>query len=153
MNKEGKFKSNINNVFFNQAYAFIDEITYDAIKNSAFLKNEFCHCDERTNHSDISSWTGIYLTGENTYIELFSDKDKKKMRVEMNQVDVGITLSVDHEKEFENLIEFFKNENPPGINHDLFKRNLNNTVVPWFYYVEFVDSLSMRPKRICRSNK
>ena len=95
--------------------------------------------------SDKLSWTGIYLTGENTLIEFFSNKDKKRMREEMNQGDVGIAFSVDHEEEFEKIIKFFKQENPTDIKHALFMRNLNNTVVPWYYYVEFVNNLSMRP--------
>ena len=49
MRKEIKPEAKMNNVFFNHAYAIIDEKTYDSIKSSAFLKNEFCHCDERTN--------------------------------------------------------------------------------------------------------
>ncbi len=135
----------MNNVFFNHVYTIIDEKTYDAIKSSAFLKNEFCHCGERTNSSDKLSWTGVYLTGENTLIEFFSDKDKTRMREEMNQGDVGIAFSVDHEEEFEKIIKFFKQENPTDIRHALFMRNLNNIVVPWYYYVEFVNNLSMRP--------
>lgn len=135
----------MNNVFLNHVYTFIDEITYDAIKNSDFLKNEFCQCDERTNHSDTLSWTGIYLTGEQTYFEFFSNKDKKRALEEMDQGDVGLAFSVDHEIEFEYIMKFLKKEIPTNIKHDLFKRNLNNMIVPWFYFAEFVNDLCMRP--------
>ena len=125
-------------VFLNHAYAIINDSTYKAVKESSFLKNEFCHCDKTTVHSDTWSWTGIYLTGESTYIEFFNQKYKKQLQQDLNQCDVGIAFSTDHEDEFDTVVKIFEDKNPRNINRGLFKRNLNNNMVPWFYYAKFV---------------
>lgn len=128
----------MNNVFLNHLNAIIDENTYDEIKKSDFLKNEFCHCQERTNagtHDDaMLSWTGFYLTGENTYIELFNKKDQESLHA-MNVGNVGLGFSVDSKEEIEKIIELFKQKFASDITHGLYEKKIDNALIPWFYYV------------------
>lgn len=145
MNNETKPSSQIN-VFFNHIYAIIDEDTYDAIKNSTFLKNEFSNFEERTNANENTTWTGIYLTGESTYIELFNNKDKKKLQEgELKIAETGIAFSVDRQEEIEKIIKPFQQLFPGNIRDGLFKRNFDHSIVPWFYYLEGTNALSMKP--------
>jgi hypothetical protein len=146
MNKEIGPSSKINNVFFNHLYAIIDQSTYDAMRNSAFFKNEFSNLEERTNAGESATWSGIYLTGENTYIELFNSKDKNKLREgELNIADVAIAFSVDHEEEMEEVIKLLQHLFPNGMNHGLFKRNIDHKLMPWFYYIQPTGYRSMKP--------
>ncbi len=136
-------KSKINNVFFNHAYVFFDEDTYDAIKNSAFLKSEFCHCEEKAHASAEKYWTGFYMTGKNTYLELFNNKNKKRLQGIGN---VGIGFSVDRKEEFEQIVEVFKQKFENNIKYEIFEKSIDNKLVPWFYYVEVTGPYSMMPQ-------
>lgn len=67
----------MNNIFLNHFYFVVDTATYEAIKMSDFIRNTFSVLEERTTHtSDGRSWTGIYLYGKNTYLEIFEEGSK-----------------------------------------------------------------------------
>jgi membrane protease YdiL (CAAX protease family) len=144
--KSKKIKSEVkvNNVFLNHLNTIIDENTYDEIKKSDFLKNEFCHCQERANSGApagvMLSWTGFYLTGENTYIELFNKKDEKNLHA-IEVGNVGLGFSVDQKEEIEKIIELFKQKFANNVTHGLYKKNIDNILVPWFHYVVITNML------------
>ena len=56
----------------NHVYAVLDADTLHAIETSAYLKDTFAGVKTHTTHADGRSWTGVYLTGHHTYLELFS---------------------------------------------------------------------------------
>lgn len=123
----------LTNVFLNHIYKLIDDTTYAAIKNSDFLKKEFCHTEEKSHASENMSWKGIYLTGENTYIELFSNKDREYLH-KMGCGDNGIAMHVSQGKEIEKITELFK-QLDENVKFGLFEKNINNILIPWFHYV------------------
>lgn len=134
----------MNNVFLNHVNVIINEHTYDEIKKSDFLKNEFCHCKERTNSGTPAgvtlSWTGFYLTGENTYIELFNKKNEKNLHaIEIG--NVGLGFSVDSKEEIKKIIELFKQKFASNITHGLYEKKIDNALIPWFYYVTVTNML------------
>ncbi|MET9681535.1 DUF5829 family protein [Streptomyces coeruleorubidus] len=62
-------------LFYNHAYGVLDRETADAIEHSAFLK-DFANFQVRTTTgSGGQTWTGRYLMGRETYIELFGTGD------------------------------------------------------------------------------
>ncbi|MFA5074523.1 MAG: DUF5829 family protein [Candidatus Babeliales bacterium] len=136
-------KDTVNKVFLNHFNTLIDEYTYNEIKKSDFLKNEFCNCKEQTNSNSKESWTGIYFTGENTYFEFFNNKDKKKLQENLNVGEVGIGFSVDSKKEIEKIIEIFKQKFANNEIHGLFERKIDDKITPWFYYIEPTNMLPL----------
>jgi len=142
MNKEFKSETKINNVYLHFIHAILDEDAYDAIKKSDFLKNEFCNGEEKTHSSTNTSWTGFYLTGENIYIQLFSHKDIKNLQ-EMGVGNIGIEFMVDRKEEIEEITKLFKQKLTHKITHGIFEKNIDNTLIPWFYYIE---NLSLLPE-------
>jgi hypothetical protein len=60
-------------VYFNHVTIFLPPVDYAALLQSTFLRNEFSAFEEQTVRADggARSYTGIYLRGKHTYIELF----------------------------------------------------------------------------------
>jgi hypothetical protein len=62
-------------LYFNHAYGVLDRETADAIEDSAYLR-EFANFQVRTTTgADGQTWTGRYLMGRETYVELFGVGD------------------------------------------------------------------------------
>ncbi|WP_395511133.1 DUF5829 family protein [Streptomyces racemochromogenes] len=62
-------------LFFNHAYGVLDRETADAIEHSAYLR-DFANFQVRTTTgSGGETWTGRYLRGRETYLELFGVGD------------------------------------------------------------------------------
>ncbi|MEU5001802.1 DUF5829 family protein [Streptomyces sp. NPDC021622] len=73
--EEGKPSQGRQLLFFNHAYGVLDRETADAIEHSAYLR-EFADFQVRTTTgSDGQTWTGRYLMGRETYLELFGVGD------------------------------------------------------------------------------
>jgi len=60
-------------VYFNHITIFLSPETYAAILQSPFLRDEFSAFQEKTVQRDGGAWsyTGIFLSGQHTYLELF----------------------------------------------------------------------------------
>jgi hypothetical protein len=60
-------------VYFNHVTIFISPGAYAALRQSAFLQNEFGGFQEHTVQRDGGKWsyTGIYIFGQHTYFEFF----------------------------------------------------------------------------------
>lgn len=59
-------------VSVNHVYAYLDSATMAAVEGSSFVRDTFADFRRETNtDADGSSWTALYLTGEQTYLELF----------------------------------------------------------------------------------
>lgn len=62
-------------LFYNHSYGVVDRATADAVEHSAYLR-EFANFHVRTiTGTDGATWTGRYLMGRETYIELFGVGD------------------------------------------------------------------------------
>jgi hypothetical protein len=136
-------------VFLNHIYIILDEATYEAIKSSDFLKTEFCHCQENSNTGANDrgpiAWTGFYLIGENTYIELFNQKDQETL-YSIITGNIGLGFSVDRIEELEKIYELFKQTFGNSVNKSLMEKTVNGINIPWFYSVEATIKYSMLPK-------
>jgi Family of unknown function (DUF5829) len=60
-------------VYFNHITVFLSPETYAAIVQSPFLRDEFSAFQEKTVQRDGGAWsyTGIFISGQHTYLELF----------------------------------------------------------------------------------
>ncbi|TGB14582.1 hypothetical protein E2651_05455 [Streptomyces sp. MZ04] len=73
--EEGKPSQGRQLLFYNHAYGVLDRETADAIEHSAYLR-EFANFQVRTTTgSGGQTWTGRYLMGRETYLELFGVGD------------------------------------------------------------------------------
>ncbi|MFI0350037.1 DUF5829 family protein [Actinomadura sp. 9N407] len=73
--EEGRPPSGRQLLFYNHAYGVLDRETADAIEHSGYLR-EFANFQVRTTTgSGGETWTGRYLLGRETYLELFGVGD------------------------------------------------------------------------------
>jgi hypothetical protein len=59
-------------IYFSHMTLWVDPVTYQAVRESAFLRNQFSAFETRTTeteHSIVPTYTGTYLYGKRTYLE------------------------------------------------------------------------------------
>ncbi|MET7363768.1 DUF5829 family protein [Streptomyces sp. NPDC005562] len=79
-------------LFFNHAYGVLDRETADAIEHSAYLR-DFANFQVRTTTgSDGQTWTGRYLMGRETYVELFGVGDLPGKDGEFGAGGMGVSV-------------------------------------------------------------
>src|ERR1700685_3754531 len=86
-------------VYFNHTTIWVTPETYDALKASPLINNEFAASTERTVQAEGGkvSYTGIYVEGSHTYIELFkSGPSFRPPPVIVPPGRVNIGMSIDH---------------------------------------------------------
>ena len=113
--------------FLNHSFAVVDQATADAIEQSDYLRR-FGVFNIHTTHADGGeSWTGRYLMGRKTYLEVFGPKD--------GGGDVGTTgigISPDRVGGLAILIQRFARNNPGQLETEVRTRQYGEEQVPWF---------------------
>lgn len=72
---ESRLRTDPQLLFYNHAYGVVDRTTADAIEHSGYLRG-FANFEVRTTTgADGQTWTGRYLLGRETYLELFGVGD------------------------------------------------------------------------------
>ena len=135
LSQENERTQEMSNVFFHFVHPIIDENTYNEIKKSDFLKNEFCNGQEKTHSSANLSWTGFYLTGINTYIQIFNNKDKQNLQ-KLGCGSVGINFLVDKKEDLDKLTELFKQKYSAPIKTGLFEKKVDGALIPWIHSID-----------------
>jgi hypothetical protein len=69
---EDSAKVVISHIFF-----CVDSVTYQNLFNDDFIAKTFACCTESSSKTFTDSWTGKYLMGRRSYIEVFAVNDKK----------------------------------------------------------------------------
>jgi uncharacterized protein DUF5829 len=81
-------------LFFNHTYAVLDHETADAIEDSAYLR-QFANFQLKTSTgADGETWSGRYLLGRETYLELFAEGDLPGQDAQLGSGGLG--LSTEH---------------------------------------------------------
>ncbi|MET9832691.1 DUF5829 family protein [Streptomyces sp. NPDC006385] len=89
--EEGTARSDRQLLFYNHAYGVLDRETADAVEHSAYLK-EFANFQVRTTTgAGGQTWTGRYLMGRETYIELFGVGDLPGQDGTLGAAGMGIS--------------------------------------------------------------
>lgn len=122
-------------VHLNHVIVHVDGPTRSAIVQSAFLKDEFAAFEAATVAiEDGDGWSGLYIDGEQTYVEIFGPSPG-----DTTGSAAGICLGVDQAGGLEvacaTLQEFDHMPSP-----DLVKRQFAGQEIPWFRYLDLVDS-------------
>ena len=114
----------------NHFYATVDAKTAAAIRESAFVKR-FANVEVRTTKGTLSTWTGTYLYGRQTYVEFFGPSDFQINGKPAPAGGWGIALSGDrpgHVAELKSKLE------SAGLKAvvELDTRTFGERKVPWF---------------------
>ncbi|WP_211440739.1 DUF5829 family protein [Collimonas humicola] len=119
----------------NHVIVHVDGPTRSAIAQSAFLKNEFAAFEAGTVViEDGGGWSGLYIDGEQTYIEIFGP-----LPDDASGGAAGVCLGVDQAGGLEDACTALQ-ESGHMPSPDLVKRQFDGQEIPWFRYVDLVDS-------------
>lgn len=67
-------------IFLNHAYIVVGHKIFQALRSSEFFMNDFANVDYKTSVAVNlpKPWTGLYLRGKNTYLEIFDEFDGRQ---------------------------------------------------------------------------
>ncbi|MEU6372401.1 DUF5829 family protein [Streptomyces sp. NPDC046909] len=118
-------------LFYNHSYGVLDRETADAIEHSDYLR-EFADFQVRTTTgSGGQTWTGRYLMGRETYLELFGVGDLPGQDGTLGSAGLG--LSTERDGDLATVTERLKSEGVPEPVEFLQTRDFGDGVpVPWF---------------------
>lgn len=119
-------------VYLNHVFVVLDHDSYRAIAESAFVRDEFAVFEQKTVSADEGeSWTGTYLTGVNTYLELFAPGGVEGASVGSAGVAFGVEQPGSIASVRERLQASFSGVPDQGLRH----WTDGQQTVPWFHYV------------------
>ncbi|KAA9156715.1 hypothetical protein FPZ12_027060 [Amycolatopsis acidicola] len=118
-------------LFFNHSYGVLDRETADAIENSPYLR-EFANFQVRTTTgADGKVWTGRYLLGRETYLELFGVGDLPGQDGTLGSAGLGV--STEHAGDLATVRDRLPGLGVPEPIDFLQTRDFGDGVpVPWF---------------------
>ncbi|WP_410615772.1 DUF5829 family protein [Amycolatopsis sp. lyj-109] len=114
----------------NHCYGVLDAVTADAVEASEYLRT-FAGCHLRTTTDDSRTWTGRYLMGRATYLELFKVGDVPGQEAALGSAGVG--LSVERAGELRTVVDRLPALGvPTPVEHRQPRDFGDGVVVPWF---------------------
>jgi uncharacterized protein DUF5829 len=118
-------------LFYNHSYGVFDRETADAIEHSDYLR-EFANFTVRTTTgTGGQTWTGRYLTGRETYLELFGVGDIPGQDGTLGSAGLG--LGTEHDGDIETVASRLPAQGVPTPLEFLQTRDFGDGVpVPWF---------------------
>jgi hypothetical protein len=118
---------------FNHCYGVLDAETADAVENSGYLRT-FAGCRLRTTTDDSRSWTGRYLMGRMTYLELLKAGDVPGPEAALGAAGIG--LSVERAGELRTVADRLPSCGVPAPVEYRQPRDFGDGVlIPWFQVV------------------
>ena len=125
-------------VYLNHFYMTLDSTTYNSVYKSEFLK-EFANFITRTVKADSSeSWTGSFMFGEKTYLEIFSATENKEIGL------CGIGFGIETENGVDALYERCQSLGVENTAKTIRHRDIEGKKIPWFNYFSINDFDSNR---------
>lgn len=111
----------------NHVYFVLDSATYHDVTASPFLQGEFAGHELRTTESGGLKWTGFYLYGRHTYLEIFGPGAMAGLK----PGDVGIGLASEQPGGILSLVQRFNAQRFP---FDTLTRTKSDSAgtFPWF---------------------
>ncbi|MFC4852018.1 DUF5829 family protein [Actinophytocola glycyrrhizae] len=116
---------------YNHAYGVLDHETADAVEHSAYLRR-FADFELRTTTGDEGqTWTGSYLLGRETYLELFKAGDLPGQ--DSRPGSGGLALSTEHANELPEVTDELRDEGVAApIEFSQTRDFGDGRPVPWF---------------------
>jgi len=124
-------------IFINHVYLVLSSNSFEAIKDNAFLNSQFANVEHKNlaSNNDLK-WEGLYIRGENTYIELFYPQGEAQFSKKGNS---GIGLGTDKVGDI-NLVYVNLKNTAANISKNKFTRTVEGKEQVWFTYVTQKDS-------------
>ncbi|WP_405624183.1 DUF5829 family protein [Streptomyces sp. NBC_00076] len=118
-------------LFYNHSYGVLDRETADAIEHSDYLRDFASFQVRTTTGTGGQTWTGRYLTGRETYLELFGVGDLAGQDGTLGSAGLG--LSTERAGDLATVTERLKDEGVADPVEFLQTRDFGDGVpVPWF---------------------
>ena len=124
-------EANLNHplVYLSHIYVTVDSSTYSDISNSEFIKNSFADIRTETIKADSNnSWTGTYIFGQNTYIEIFNS-DYEVFNSGTSGIAFGIEICGGVDSLYKSLTDSGKKYRKKSLRY----RRTETGEIPWFY--------------------
>jgi hypothetical protein len=119
---------NASPVYLNHFFSVLDSQTYDEIKESKFLQDEFAAFEQRTTVRADITYTGIYFYGTHTYFEFFAPGGYNRSEGS-GGIASGVEVPGASDILKQRLESFTK---APGFKNTVTRR-VEEKEVPWFY--------------------
>ncbi|MFD4527019.1 DUF5829 family protein [Streptomyces sp. NPDC058470] len=117
-------------LFYNHAYGVLDRETADAIEHSEYLR-EFANFQVRTTTgAGGQTWTGRYLMGRETYVELFGVGDLPGQDGAFGSTGMGI--STEHAGDLVTVTERVRDQGVTPVEFRQTRDFGDGVPVPWF---------------------
>ncbi len=121
------------NVYLNHIISVLDQETGKAVGESEFIKEDLGSYSETTVKADHgSSWTGKYIMGSRTYVELFTPVARKFKLGEW-----GMGLGVEEPGGTDSCLMALRGKFRRKVTMFSRKRLIEGQLVPWFRGVQF----------------
>ncbi|MEV0218039.1 DUF5829 family protein [Streptomyces sp. NPDC050704] len=118
-------------LFYNHSYGVVDRETADAIEHSAYLRDFANFHVNTTTGADGQTWTGRYLLGRETYVELFGVGDIAGPEGTLGSTGLGV--STERAGDLGTVTERLKDEGVADPVEFFQTRDFGDGVrVPWF---------------------
>ena len=118
-------------LFYNHSYGVLDRETADAIEHSDYLRDFANFHVSTTTGADGQTWTGRYLMGRETYLELFGVGDISGQDGTLGSA--GLAVSTERAGDMVTVTERLKDEGVADPVEFLQTRDFGDGVrVPWF---------------------
>jgi Family of unknown function (DUF5829) len=119
---------NASPVYLNHFFIVLDSETYNEIKESRFLQDEFAAFEARTTVRTDITYTGIYFYGTHTYFEFFAPGGYNR-----SEGSGGIASGVEAPGASDTLKQRLESHTKaPGFKNTVTRRFIEKDV-PWFY--------------------
>ncbi|MFJ8958664.1 DUF5829 family protein [Lentzea sp. NPDC102401] len=124
-------------LYYNHAWGTLDRVTADAVEHSRYLK-DFASVEVRTTTgADGRVWTGRYLRGRETYLEIFGTGDVPGQDGELGSAGLG--LSTEHDGDVEKLKTRLRAAGEKPIDFLQTRDFGDGKPVPWFDSVFLIE--------------
>ncbi|NOT07175.1 MAG: alpha/beta hydrolase [Gemmatimonadales bacterium] len=128
-------------VALNHIYVYLDSSSYQAIAASPFVRDSFATMREATVSDAKGSWRGLYLFGQETYLELY--------RAGPNTPPPGtvaFAFGVDRAGELDEVAARLRGAGRPGVRVTR-RRAIGSDTIPWFHQLSpaELDSAAIAP--------
>ena len=117
-------------IYLNHVFLTVDDNVYSSIINSDFLKEKFANVRTKTTQADSNeSWTGTYVSGQNTYIEIFDSGEEE------NRGYSGIGFGVEARGGVDSLYHLIRDSGFDQVEKSIRHLKTDTGEIPWFYYL------------------
>lgn len=116
-------------VYLNHFFVVLDPATFEAVKNSPFMKDEFAAFEQRITTSQNQTWSGLYFYGIETYFEFLPVGSLEGQ----SPGDCSIAFGVDGLGDGEMLLKRLNDGSRVHLDSSVVYRDYLDGRIPWFH--------------------